>query len=488
MNMVEFSKIDIMKNVKEDKLKGKEKVSKDKSFENVLNDRKSIEDKTKIVEKKNVDNVSEKEVKKLSNEEKMPEKVKSNADESEQIESIDNKTDLEINEKANLEDINLEVLMALLLLASSKVEGTSESINQNIVDPEKLMNLVNDKGFVNGVKETLNQFASEENFGKLNLDIFGKEILSEGLEKISDIKLPIKETFEKILNEIKVSDAKVNLSSKDNVLNNVKSLIVKMLNEKGLSDGDIKDLNMNLKLINTANEGSIANKDKLTNLVNQDLSNEDIQVIEQPKVDVTNTKMNQGNNSDSSSKESFNTKQGESKEDDFLSKLLIEDKSAFDLNLQRMKDFSSIAKVDSKVAINKETINMDIKNTVVNMTKVNMKEMVVKVNPGNLGEISIKLMAEADSMKAVIKVNSRETYALISAQDIKQHLANENIKISNVEIELYKEDTTFFSESNEFMSKDESGSNYGQSSKNEFMEFEDEVEEEITISSLDIII
>ncbi|MGL4452564.1 MAG: flagellar hook-length control protein FliK [Sarcina sp.] len=467
VNMVEFEKLDVMKLRKEEKVINKKDRFKDKSFENVLNDSKNIKE--------------QKELRKKSDEKIDIKKAKSASTETES-KDVKNNTQ---NTNTEIEDIKVENLLAMLLAVNNTLESDSElSIEERII-------LEADKNFVNEAKEILNKVASKENLNGLSL-----EFLDSNNSLNEKIKIPVVEELEELIKEIKIVNLEIKIDRNNFDLNQMKELIVKALNEKGLSNEDIKSLNMNVEIVKDAHtakaidNGITINKDEVKNVNNlsQGDLDEKSNVILDQKGEVETSKLNQEKTFDMSSKEDFNEKSGESKEDDFLSKLLTEDKSVFDINLQRMKDFSNIQKIDSKISINKETINMDIKNTVLNMTKVNMKEMIVKVNPGNLGEISIKLIAEADSMKAVIKVSSKETYALISGQDIKQHLSSENIKISDVEIELYKEDTTFFNESNEFMGKDESRKNYSETSKNESMELEDEIEEEITLASLDIII
>ncbi len=77
-----------------------------------------------------------------------------------------------------------------------------------------------------------------------------------------------------------------------------------------------------------------------------------------------------------------------------------------------------------------------------------MKELTVKINPGDIGEITIKLIQEDGVMKANLKANSKEGTMLLSQNlaDIKKQLIEQNIKIADVNVELYQEDTTFFSE------------------------------------------
>ena len=396
----------------------------------------------------------------------------------------------------NLDELNdvkgfLENILGKMNLTNIK-ESFKNEISKNSEFKEEIIEALNTMNLSSqDIKISLeninpkNPEFKEEIIKVLNTMNLSSQDIKESLENINPKNPEFKEEIIEVLNTMDLSSKDIkeslkNINPKDNEF---KEMIIKALNEKGLSNEDIKEFNISLKTL------EVLKVTKKPEVLAKVISNEEGNTVLDIKTKVeSSSKQSNGNLQDSNTKESQLGKQESSKEDDFLSKLLAGDKSNFDMNLQRVKDLSSVQKTDSKLTINKESINADIKNTMVHMTKVNMKELIVKVNPGNLGEISIKLIAEADSMKAVIKVSSRETYALISGQDIKQYLGNESIKISNVEIELYKDDTTFFNESNEFMGRDESKRNYNGSSKNEFMEFEDEVEEEISLSSLDIII
>lgn len=100
------------------------------------------------------------------------------------------------------------------------------------------------------------------------------------------------------------------------------------------------------------------------------------------------------------------------------------------------------------LTINKATFADDLIKDVKFMNTNSLKELTVKVNPGNLGEITIKLVQEDGLIKANLKANSKETSALISQNlsDIKKQLGEQNLKIADVNIELYQDDTTFFNE------------------------------------------
>jgi flagellar hook-length control protein FliK len=142
-----------------------------------------------------------------------------------------------------------------------------------------------------------------------------------------------------------------------------------------------------------------------------------------------------------------------SKEDKFLNSLIDDDK---DSSLNKINLFATRTQtiqnqgVDTVrgLSINKATFTDDLIKDVKFMSNNGLKELIVKVNPGNLGEITIKLVQEDGLMKANLKANSKETSELLSQNltDIKKQLGEQNIKITDVNIELYQDDTTFFKE------------------------------------------
>jgi flagellar hook-length control protein FliK len=142
-----------------------------------------------------------------------------------------------------------------------------------------------------------------------------------------------------------------------------------------------------------------------------------------------------------------------SKEDKFLNSLLDDKK---DSSLDKINLFASRTQVVQNqsgdtirgLTINKATFANDLIKDVKFMSTNAMKELTVKINPGDLGEITIKLIQEDGVMKANLKANSKEATMLLSQNlaDIKKQLTEQNIKIADVNIELYQDDTTFFSE------------------------------------------
>lgn len=169
---------------------------------------------------------------------------------------------------------------------------------------------------------------------------------------------------------------------------------------------------------------------------------------------IGNSSSNVSESSDDKSSESDG--KSTSKEEKFLNSFLNDGKdTSIDKinlfasrvqNMQQVQDTNS----DGQLTINKTTFADDLIKDVRYMTTNSIKELTVKVNPGNLGEITIKLIQEDGITKANLKANSKETEALISQNlaNIKNHLNEQNIKIDDINVEIYQEDTTFFSNGN----------------------------------------
>ena len=108
---------------------------------------------------------------------------------------------------------------------------------------------------------------------------------------------------------------------------------------------------------------------------------------------------------------------------------------------------SNVEKVEVPKVINRGNMVEDIVKSVKYMTSNNIKELVVRINPKDLGEVAIRVIQEDGIMKANLKASSKETYSILSQNlgDIKRYLGEQNIKIQQVDISLY-EDTTYFKE------------------------------------------
>jgi flagellar hook-length control protein FliK len=369
-------------------------------------------------------------------------------------------------EKSKSEDFK-EVLNS----KSNYKDDNAQKVNNN-----NDKNKTEDISKVDELKEKLKEL--EKDSDKVDSKEKAEDILSQLLALLN--KLGVKEEDLKSNGEINSENLK-NLiealneknSSKNNVDNILQKLVDLMKNDsvKDSLDTDslksIKDILSKLSA-NLVDDNTKATKDIKSGIKN--LMSEVSNVLESKQnqntkvltlEDMLNNKSSQdkkdGSLGDESGKntasEAGKTNKEASKEDKFLNSLLDDNK---DNSMNKINLFASRSQVIQNqngdtvrgLTINKATFANDLIKDVKFMSTSAMKELTVKVNPGDIGEITIKLIQEDGVMKANLKANSKEATALLAQNlsDIKKQLNEQNIKIADVNIELYQDDTTFFSE------------------------------------------
>lgn len=178
-----------------------------------------------------------------------------------------------------------------------------------------------------------------------------------------------------------------------------------------------------------------------------------------------NSQMQNSGDSKSDKKSSGNS----SFEEKFLNNLIGEDKEEPKISkvVNFMNQFESVktqetSKVQAtNLVIDKGNVGADVIKTIKFMEINNIKDLTVKMNPKELGEITIKIVVESGVMKASISAQNKETYNLLNQniQDIGDKLKNMDIKIQSLDINIYEDSTFFSKDSNE-------KNNQGQQNKN----------------------
>ncbi|MCB2297163.1 flagellar hook-length control protein FliK [Clostridium tagluense] len=194
------------------------------------------------------------------------------------------------------------------------------------------------------------------------------------------------------------------------------------------------------------------------------------------------SQMQSSNDSKNGSKFSGNN----SSEESFLSNLISEDKDEMKISkaINFMNQFEAIKTVDTvkvqavNLVIDKSNFTVDVIKNIKFMEVNNIKDLTVKMNPKELGEITIKLTMESGIMKASVSAQNKDTYNLLNQniQDISDKLKNMDIKIQSLDINIYEDSTFFNNNSNE---KNNNGNKNNNTSTN--MGLEDE--EDISISN-----
>lgn len=144
----------------------------------------------------------------------------------------------------------------------------------------------------------------------------------------------------------------------------------------------------------------------------------------------------------------------DSREDKILKSLLgeKEDNSnktvSMAAHLNRFKqDINTISEPADIPVVNRSNFNSDIIKAVKYMEVNSLRELTVNINPRELGAITIRITMEAGIMKANIAAANKETLELLNSNlvELKNSLSTPEIKVQDVSINIYNEDTTFFS-------------------------------------------
>ncbi|OOP75182.1 flagellar hook-length control protein FliK [Clostridium beijerinckii] len=290
-----------------------------------------------------------------------------------------------------------------------------------------------------------------------------KDILSELLSLLA--KLGIKQDS---INANGAINSKVGVNGTNSTLSNgsLNSIMEKIMellkNDSVKSKLDSNSLNLMEKLLGNLNGTIKENATESTKSSLKGIMSEISDLLENKQnagnkvltlEDMLSKSYSQDNSESDNSSASKNNTPTASKEEKFLNSLVDDNK---DDSLNKINLFASRTSTIQNqgvnntrgLTINKATFADDLIKDVKFMSTNSLKELTVKVNPGNLGEITIKLVQEDGVIKANLKANSKDTTALISQNlsDIKKQLGEQNLKIADVNIELYQDDTTFFSE------------------------------------------
>ena len=395
-----------------------------------------------------------------------------------------------------------------------------EIINNNETKSSEIENdeikVENSSSFEEAIKEVVNIITNEENFQGNNMDSSEMEELVAILNQI--INLP---EFKSLL-PVKLEDPmlisnSINNSTENNSINinkeafNLANTILETLNSenitKVLSQNELSGFKVALELLsnNLLNQDAnlISNNIIVPEKINK--KNTEIKNIEIDESNVNavkdldegeikgiltevKSKLNSdeasdvemseyGTNSEASKEETIIT------EDDRVLAKILGESEATALNKQstliNRLNIKGAEVIKEPMVVNKETMDADIIKNVKFMMKNAVSELKVKIYPKELGEMTIKLLSEEGILKADIKAKSKETYNLLNTNlnDIKKSLEQQNIKIQEVNISLYSDDTTYYSGENprDEMSEN-NGNRQGENSSKESVYIIDDLE------------
>ncbi|EJO5346022.1 flagellar hook-length control protein FliK [Clostridium botulinum] len=355
-----------------------------------------------------------------------------------------------------------------------------ESI-KSLEDLKKLSNKLKDDGDLDGFLALVNSIL-QCLYSKENLNL-SKE-LEKSLEKLQALLNNLSKdngNKEKLLSEIKnilgKEFDKLNLLGENSLGENLlETFSNKLQNQMG------KETNKeNVSLLNDI-------KKEIENILKQESSDK---LSIEPKITVDEIALTKKDTDASDLKENA------SKEDKILNGFLQEKEDAAGEKINKTVNFmshlnnaSDINEVSSnqaleKLVINKDTMNADIIKSIKYMELNNVKDLTVKIMPKELGEVLIKISMEGGIMKANIGATTKDAYNLLNSnmQLIEDKLNNSGIKVQELSLNIYNEDTTFFKQGNEERRNGNSSNSGNTDNKGSSLSI-DEIPEE-NISSID---
>ncbi|WP_125152175.1 flagellar hook-length control protein FliK [Clostridium rectalis] len=386
--------------------------------------------------------------------------------------------------KVSLKEINTDDSIKSNLKYSKKIYPNSSKENEDI---SAIKDTLKKAGFT---EEKLNKINSSDecielldsSIGDMSLDNLTLNELLNLLQSLfvsnnflkENVSLELKNNMEnlvdKTLDFIKSNDSSKNIQI-SNLGKELKNLLKNMLNEnsstihleiKNLSDiidnfvdtafnkvSTEKESKNNVKKILTEIKASLGNNSKIED--KEIVAKKDNYIALRDALE--NSKNTVSKNIYKNQQKNSFLKEDFSSEEKFLKNIVVEEKEQkFLKNVNFLSQFNRVDNIENlnvepqeKLILNKATLGQDIIKTVKYMELNNIKDLTVKINPKELGEVIIKVTMENGALKADISAKNKEAFNLLNANisDITNKLQNTDIKIQNFTLSLY-EDTTFY--------------------------------------------
>nr|WP_205611204.1 flagellar hook-length control protein FliK [Clostridium sporogenes] len=421
---------------------------------------------------------------------------------NEVLNNISSNKNKNVNTKQDIQQDNKNYLIKDENI-NSKDNSIMSKLNKE--DIQNIKDKLEEQGFS---KEELDSIKSLEDLKNLvekikdagDLDSFVALVNSilQCLYSGENVKLPedLGENLEKL--KVLLNNLSEGNGNKEQLLMEIKDILGEEFNKLNLTDKNSLDedlletfsnkLQTQIEKEPNAEKVSLLKniKNEMENILKEESNNK---LYIEPKIDISEPLVLEEET------DSSNLKENTSKEDKLL-KGLLEDKEQLageKINkavnfMSHLKNSTDINELSSKetlgnLVINKNTMNADIIKSIKYMELNNVKDLTVKIMPKELGEVFIKLTMEGGIMKANIGATTKEAYNLLNSnmQLIEDKLQNSGIKVQELSLNIYNEDTTFFKQGNE------KGENSNPSKSNDKADLSsmDEIQEEENISTID---
>lgn len=372
----------------------------------------------------------------------------------------------------------------MININTSNMIGASTSTQSDTVSSDSL--------------STFNNFISEfkledENNGVIsnNIDDVDEALILYNFIYTLCQKLDIQENIEGIMdfeNINSVLNSKLGLDEFRNIKEILEGMKSTQQNEDIIKFDGIKnildDINNFIKKDNLNNNKINENLDLLINKIKDRIQ----------EIDISEDELNTYKNLDTigilNMTKIDEAKNSKNKDMDCLENIVSPDDNSYINSFSNTNRFNSVYNNGTKNDINQpvmeirqEFISEDIVKSVKYIKNSDIEELNVKLNPRDLGEISIKLSKDSENSDLLITVDDNKVLDLVSKniEDLKNHLKESNIDVKNVVVNIKSNDENLFSDSlNRGFNKE---GNFNQDKNSKYKKDRDEAIDDLTIDS-----
>ena len=296
----------------------------------------------------------------------------------------------------NKEDVDESLILYNLIYTLYEKFSIAEKID-SLTDLENIKSSLNSKLNLNEVENTKNILDAIENLHTSSESNYSLELNNNDMKEIIN-------NINYLINEGRNNSNKINES--------LNSLIDKIKNQ-------IKDL-----------DKSIQEDSMYENL-------DTVGILNQSKID------------------EYKSSKGTSNDIEYLENIVSADDNSYINSFVGINEFNTVYRNSTSndipqpvTEIRQEFITEDIIKSVKYMKNSDLEELNVKLNPRNLGEISIKLSKNKEHSNLLITVDDNNILDLVNKniEDIKKHLNDTDINIKDIVINVKSENENLFSD------------------------------------------
>ena len=269
---------------------------------------------------------------------------------------------------------------------------------------------------------------------------------------------------EKIDSLTDLENIKSSLNSKLNEVENTKNILDAIENlhtssesnySLELNNNDMKEIINNINyLINEGRNNSNKINESLNSLIDK-IKNQIKDLDKSSQEDSIYENLDTVGILNQSKIDEYKSSKGTSNDIEYLENIVSADDNSYINSFVGINEFNTVYRNSTSndipqpvTEIRQEFITEDIIKSVKYMKNSDLEELNVKLNPRNLGEISIKLSKNKEHSNLLITVDDNNISDLVNKniEDIKKHLNDTDINIKDIVINVKSENENLFSD------------------------------------------